>query len=298
MPCLKTNAKDASQGERFLWVLLVILHRGSIFFALNKGRMRIPHIFLIWWRTLRTLASMAILQKILELVFPSSCTVCGGWLDLPERWPVCRKCAGLFSYINGSLCRICGTPVSGVPGQRFRCGKCHRKKPPYDMARSIFIYESPVKELIARLKYREDTAVLPVIQWLAATADLSDFAACEVIAPVPLHVERLRERGLNQSLELARSLFPDRREIIIPNLLGKVRTTSVQTALDGLSRRKNLRGSFSIRLPMQVLNKRVCLVDDVFTTGTTAAECARVLKQNGAREVLVITLARSVLHKP
>jgi len=286
-----------SRGEIFmgsvryppLWVL---------FSPLTKGRKRLPHIFLIWLRTLTLLASMVILQKILELVFPGSCTVCGGWLDLPDNWPVCRKCAGLFTYINDPFCRICGKPVSGNPGQLFRCGKCHRKKPPYDMARSIFIYESPVKELIARLKYREDTAVLPAIQWLAASADLGEFAACDVIAPVPLHVERLRKRGLNQSLELARSLFPHRREIIIPNLLGKVRSTSVQTALDGLSRRKNLRGSFSIRLPMQVRNKRVCLVDDVFTTGTTAAECARVLKKDGAREVLVITLARSVLHKP
>lgn len=233
----------------------------------------------------------------MELVLPERCVVCGGWLNLLDGAPVCTCCADLFVHIDKPFCRICGTPVAGAPDQLFRCGRCHKTNPPYDLARSIFAYDSPVKELIARLKYREDTSVLPVIQWLAATADLHDFVDCEVIAPVPLHVHRLRQRGLNQSLELARSFFPDRRESIVPNILGKAQSTLVQTALDGKARRKNLLGSFSVRLPLHIKNKCVCLVDDVFTTGTTVAECSRVLKQNGAKEVRVITLARSLLHK-
>ncbi|MBI5556992.1 MAG: ComF family protein [Deltaproteobacteria bacterium] len=119
-----------------------------------------------------------------------------------------------------------------------------------------------------------------------------DLISPDRIIPVPLHMNRLRQRGFNQSLLLARAFFPDQRNKIIKTALRRQRDTIAQTGLTGLSRRKNLRDAFVVEKKDDVSGKKILLIDDVFTTGTTVNECARVLKQAGAERVDVLTLAR------
>jgi len=115
----------------------------------------------------------------------------------------------------------------------------------------------------------------------------------DMIVPVPLHKKRQTQRGFNQAQVLAKAL--ERRTGIrsIPKLLVKVRNVPPQTSLEGKARRKNIRGAFGIKKEKKVKDKTILLVDDVYTTGSTVEECARILKKAGAREVKVLTLAQA-----
>lgn len=112
------------------------------------------------------------------------------------------------------------------------------------------------------------------------------------IVPVPLHPKKLRQRGFNQALLLARSFFPGERKKIRSDILVKIRETESQTGLSGTERRKNLRNAFQVKNSGAVSGKKLLLVDDVYTTGTTVRECARMLMKAGAVNVDVLTLAR------
>jgi len=135
--------------------------------------------------------------------------------------------------------------------------------------------------------------VLPTIERIAGKVDQNLFATSDLIIPVPLHKKRLRQRGLNQSLILARLFFPGDRDKIDYTLLLRAEDTIPQTSLDGEKRRKNLRGAFKVPEPARIKNKSICLVDDVLTTGTTVSECSRTLIRAGAREVKVLTFTRA-----
>lgn len=113
-----------------------------------------------------------------------------------------------------------------------------------------------------------------------------------MIIPVPLHAKRLRERGFNQSVLIARALFSHEKKRINTSVLQRHRWTEPQATYGGKARRKNLRNAFSVRIPAQIKGKKILLIDDVFTTGTTVNECAGVLLKAGAAEVIVFTLAR------
>jgi ComF family protein len=164
--------------------------------------------------------------------------------------------------------------------------------PPFDLARSLVRYEPAVRQLVQRLKYAGDTSVARGISQIIRGGDLSDFADCDWIIPVPLHVARHRRRGLNQATILASLFFPHKTELIRADWLIRTRHTIAQTSLGGIARRKNLAGAFAVRNDKHLEGAMICLVDDVYTTGTTVGECARALGRHGARVVKVLTLAR------
>ena len=119
-----------------------------------------------------------------------------------------------------------------------------------------------------------------------------DIFTPDIIMPVPLHPERLRLRGFNQSLVLARIFYKEQNKKIDCHNLVRIRNTRAQIKLKGDERRKNLNNAFSLIRPEQVREKKIVIIDDVFTTGTTVEECSRILRQAGAAEVQVLTLAR------
>jgi ComF family protein len=152
--------------------------------------------------------------------------------------------------------------------------------------------------LVQRLKYAGDTSVGYGISAVIQNVDLSEFADCDWIIPVPLHVERHRSRGLNQATFLAGLFFPSKIPLIRPDWLYRTRNTVAQTRLGGMLRRKNLENAFGVRPGNHLEGSLVCLVDDVYTTGTTARACAAALIRHGARGGKVLTLARvSVPHR-
>jgi ComF family protein len=160
------------------------------------------------------------------------------------------------------------------------------------MARAVTFYADPVSTLLHRLKYKYDTSAVPPLLKIAQSFDFSPFEACKVVIPVPLHPRRLRRRGLNHALVLARFFFPNKKEFIHSSILVRTLDTVSQTTLNGAARRKNLRSAFSVENEKVIENASVCLVDDVFTTGTTVIECSKALKEAGAAKVKVLTMAR------
>jgi len=182
--------------------------------------------------------------------------------------------------------------LAGSEWREYLCGECLRTPPAFCLARSLVRYEPAVRQLVQRLKYAGDTSVVHGISTVIQGVDLSEFADCDWIIPVPLHVKRHRSRGLNQATFLAGLFFPDKILLIRSDWLFRKRNTVAQTRLGGVLRRKNLVDAFGVRPGNQIEGSLVCLVDDVYTTGTTAGACAAVLMRHGARGVKVLTLAR------
>jgi ComF family protein len=160
------------------------------------------------------------------------------------------------------------------------------------IARSVVRYESQVQQMVHKLKYGRELSVIPGLVELIRHYDMDEFADIDCVVVVPLHLLRLRRRGLNQALVLARLFFADRLTLIRPDWLIRTRNTVPQTELGRRARRKNLKGAFQVRAKVDFQGAGVCLVDDVFTTGTTVRECSRVLMNSGASYVKVLTLAR------
>ncbi|HET6805156.1 MAG TPA: ComF family protein [Frateuria sp.] len=218
-------------------------------------------------------------------VLPWRCLLCGaagsGGLDL------CGACAAELPR-NTSCCARCALPL---PGATALCGGCQRKPPPWHTAWAPFRYGWPLDRLEARYKFGRDLAAGRTLArlWQRVPPPLARPA---LILPVPLHRARLRRRGYNQALELARPLG---RALDVPvrhDALLRSRATAAQTELDAAARRRNVRGAFALREGI-ALPAHVALLDDVMTTGATLAECTRVLRRAGVARVDVWALARA-----
>jgi ComF family protein len=153
------------------------------------------------------------------------------------------------------------------------------------------MYQGVLAEAIQRFKYQGDINLAGPLSWFWNKINLEDLSF-EAIIPVPLHPARLRKRGFNQALLLGKTLGKIHNKRILTGALRRIRNTIPQVQLDHSERVKNVRGAFAVRKQEEIMDKRLLLVDDVFTTGATVNECARVLKKSGAKEIIVLTLAR------
>ena len=232
-------------------------------------------------------------KSCMDIILPPCCPVCGVKTGVGNSL-FCRRCRAAIRYLRPPFCRICGSEATGAVGIDHQplCGQCLHCLPPYAIARSVIHYEAEVKQLVHKLKYGGRLSIVPALNELIGTYTMTDFADIEWVLVVPLHIRRLRHRGFNQAAVLARLFFADRLEIIQPHWLQRTRNTVPQTELDGVARRANLHGAFQLLGTADVIGRRVCLVDDVFTTGTTVTECCREILAGGAAAVSVLTLAR------
>lgn len=243
-------------------------------------------------------------NALFATIFPDDCRLCGTPLTNISRLPVCERCLHSLNRIEGTVCAICGerltTPYAISEGEA-RCGLCLRAEPPYTKAAAYGSYEGGLRDLIHLLKYdhvRPAAAVLG--RMLAeAIADLSfDFKnGAVLVVPVPLFAGKFRQRGFNQSELIVKSalkLLCGTRFELNSGVLVRQRETQSQIGLSRHQRRENMRGAFAIAHPEEVVERDILLVDDVLTTGTTAAECARVLRRAGASKVYVATVARTL----
>lgn len=184
-------------------------------------------------------------------------------------------------------------PVPAVPGTV--CAACRVDPPDFDLARSIFTYEDPLREAVHALKFRgRRTAADPLGMLLADLAPPQMTAGVGAVVPVPLHPGRMATRGFNQAELLARPLAARLGVPCLPRALVRLRQESPQAELDADARRRNVADAFAPGHP--AVAGTVLLVDDVFSTGSTADACARVLRAHGASRVVVLTLARAVLR--
>jgi len=208
---------------------------------------------------------------------------------------LCSKCADTIVSIKPPLCSICGEPFKTHSGPDHICGRCLKIRPHFDIARSIFLYDGAIQTLIHRVKYHGDGFSLKGLSDLAQPfieIILQEFSP-DLICPVPLHDSKLRQRGFNQAAALAFSIFSKNRSKIVPDILIKSKKTAPQVGLSRQERFKNIKNSFSLKKPIPPSVKKILLFDDVFTTGATVSECAKVLKRERTVNVFVITVARA-----
>jgi len=182
-----------------------------------------------------------------------------------------------------------------------RCGLCRRMEPPFARAVAYGSYDGGLRELIHLLKYEQVRPAARVLGRMLAEviAGLqSEFECPVVVVPVPLHVGKLRQRGFNQSELITRAalkqLAAGTQMILNAAVLDRRRETQSQIGLTRHQRRENVRGAFAVAKPDEVSGREVLLVDDVFTTGTTVSECARILRRAGGSKVWVATVARTL----
>jgi len=172
------------------------------------------------------------------------------------------------------------------------CGPCQTDPPPFTRARAAVLYEEegPSGQAIKRFKYSRRLDMLSVMQhWLRVPHCQELASEAHLITPVPLHPQRLKQRGFNQSLLLAQA-FPEAN--LERELLTRVRHTPPQTGLNPKERQENVKRAFVVPQPDKLKGKKILVIDDVFTTGATVRECARVLIKTGARQVNILTVAR------
>ena len=205
----------------------------------------------------------------------------------------------------GSLCSVCGEALLSpafMDRDEPRCGLCQRAHPPFERAVAYGSYDGGLRDLIHLLKYQQVRPAAGVLGRMLAEAIAGLDAVLPdgmiSVVPVPLHVRKRAQRGFNQSELIARAAVkqlqrPQRLQILAGTLVRR-RDTESQIGLTRHQRRENLRGAFAVAEPEGIVNGNILLVDDVFTTGTTAAECARVLRKAGAERVWVATVARTL----
>lgn len=243
------------------------------------------------------------LSQLIDIIYPPRCHICGRFLSADEHRAcshhLCNDCLGALTPITHPICTVCGLPFSTPEGQDHPCENCLRKRPWYDCLRAAYFYSGPLMEAIQRFKYSSETQLASFLGTL-----LSSFAkelvpnqptADFLTVPVPLHMRRLRQRGFNQSLLLAKVVATDLGTQLDYLSLVRIRHTRAQTGLRKEERRKNVKDAFSVTYPEIIKGKKILLVDDVSTTGYTLNECARSLKKSGAIVVICLTLARTLV---
>lgn len=227
-----------------------------------------------------------------DLLFPPQCVAChrsGSWL--------CATCTASIEVIHPPLCRRCGLPLQ-PPGAGetppLRCSGCREASTEWEALLAYAYHAGALREAIHQFKYEDLRCLAPVLGGLMADGWKSlapDGWQPHAIVPIPLHPSRQRQRGYNQATLLARELSAHLRCQMADNVLIRVRATAPQVGLGVHERRENVQGAFRCQ-DDRLRDKRIMLVDDVCTTGSTLESACLALKEAGAASVLAYTLAR------
>lgn len=228
-------------------------------------------------------------HRSLELyrkVFPIPCLLCG----LPaERAPLCPACICDMTRL-GAACERCALPLETAQ----ICGQCLRNPPPQQYSFSLFRYQDGIRRCITGFKFHQQLAFANLFATLMSEQLQHRETLPDCLIPIPLHPMRLRRRGFNQSLEVARKLGKLLHIDCRPELLRRIKATRAQSELKFRQRKANLRGAF--QCTSTSLPEHIALLDDVMTSGHTSAEAAKTLLNHGAKCVEVWTIARAIRH--
>ncbi|MCP5535321.1 MAG: ComF family protein [Akkermansiaceae bacterium] len=234
-------------------------------------------------------------NRLLDLIYPATCHLCH--CPLTHGRHLCEPCGESLHYIEAPFCSRCGECFDGKIDDVFICPNCHGLELDFEFARAALHSEGDGRTLVHDFKYRRQIYLADELGRLIKTA-LDDprfqpYLDRGILVPVPLHWLRLRKRKFNQSEEIAASLAKI-TSLTLVNALKRIRNTETQTRFSRAKRLENLAEAFEVRKKYQshIHGREIILVDDVFTTGSTANECAKLLMKHGASRVAVLTLLR------
>lgn len=231
-----------------------------------------------------------ILAGLNHLLWPEVCVSCAKSISTRDDH-LCPKCwQNLLSSTAGDYCPTCGKDVSKYSLINDKCGDCPDVD--YDQICRAGVYDSTLKKMILSFKIYSRTDLDFILGFLGNSAlqGCDFFGEIDYFVPVPLHWTRKLKRGFNQSLILARRLEHPKAKVNID--LVRVRKTQAQMTMKSHNKRKkNVAGAFAVRGGHEFSGAKVCLVDDIKTSGATLNECAKVLKQAGAARVYTLVLA-------
>lgn len=238
-------------------------------------------------------AGVRLAQGLLDAVLPPRCPACG--LIVARQGDMCGACWSGLRFIAQPRCDRCAIPVPQAPPGTVLCPACITEPPAFDRARAALRYDGPARAMILAMKHRGRMQATGAFgTWMAACAgDL--LAEADALVPVPLHRWRLVKRGFNQSALLARVVGRRADVPVLLDALVRARATRSQQGLSAAQRADNITAAaFAVpaRRGAAVAGRKLVLVDDVLTTGTTLSACARTLKRAGAATVDVLVLAR------
>jgi ComF family protein len=227
------------------------------------------------------------------LLFPPVCSFCDS-ADVDEVLSLCGSCRDALKQLPDRICGQCGRPFSGVTcSPDAICLSCLAHPPWYSRARYAVLYDGVLRDALIRFKFHGALYLSRTLAAILTAAFARHFRSGEfdVVVPVPVHPNRLVERGYNQALILAQRISTTTGIPLDRTCLEKTRDTKPQVGLSRAARVANLRGSFGVRLTGRVAEKRILVIDDVATTGTTIEETAKTLRNAGAKQVDALVLA-------
>lgn len=231
-------------------------------------------------------------NKTLNIILPPRCAGSGVVVDAPGM--VSPAFWSQLSFIDNPFCETCGVPFGFGSTVGTICAACIDEEPEFTRARSAVVYNDASRKLVMGFKYGDRLhAVQTFVPWMSRAGEAL-IAEADIVIPVPLHFRRLWQRRFNQSAILGEMLAKRSGIAFAPDALTRKRYTVKQKGLSRKERHANVRGAFAVqeKAKEQLRGKNVLLVDDVFTSGATLNECARVLKKAGMAQVYVLTIAR------
>ncbi len=235
-------------------------------------------------------------ESFLELLYPekNTCFICNTYDESINDSYICSNCERKLKKVNPPVCVKCSKPIS-YDSRNLLCPDCSVYERSFEMSKSPFLYEGIIKDSIYSYKYYNKTYFYKLFgSFLLNFMNSNDYTNFDYIASVPLHKSKMRTRGYNQS-ELIAKYLSDKLSIPYADALKRTKKTTKQSQQSKEDRRKNIKGAFIINSPHkneQIKNSNLLLVDDVYTTGSTADECSKTLLNFGVSKVFVITIAR------
>ncbi len=252
------------------------------------------------------------INQITNLIFPNNCILCNKIISKANL--LCLKDSKELKFILDPKCQICSYPLQKADEcdkQIVVCANCASKKPAFSQVLTIFYYNQAIKKIIANFKYHDQGHLAKKLGSLLYQRAKDYLDKIDIIAVAPLHKKRLQKRKFNQSVLLAKWMIKHAKQDLskedyqklqkkfIPDLIIKTKDTKHQTLLNKEDRMKNLSKVFLVKKKYlnSIKDKKILLIDDVITTGTTLQKCASKLTSNKAKEVIILTFAKSLKDK-
>lgn len=238
-----------------------------------------------WW--------IPFVNYLFDFFFSSFCPICKGQAFKDGYSYSCQDCLAQLAWVKGARCKLCGISMSGIEFGPLTCSNCRDENLLFDEGRCMFRMEEISRNIIHDIKYHGARMILrdmPI--WLRHSPGFHEFLEGAVLVPVPLHRRRLKKRGFNQSLWIAKALRKCVGESVsVEDALIRRKNTPTQTELDRNERKRNVKNAFALKPRNDLTDKdRIILIDDVFTTGATLNSCTQVFIDHGFDKISIATL--------